>query len=667
MENLLNKYAGGRIPPLVPPAGEPDENGLLDGDLVAIYQRGFSVAYSIPLGILAAEKVWNPVEAKWQNANYIYNLNEFTKQGWISFCQEIRKISEGDKACEHCDRFLAMKAEQEGGIIAHICCHGMIDFAVPVFLDGVVIAVLFTGQRKPKPGSFWSPKIIKEGGFYRPLLKKEEGIDIWPNCAEMISQAETRFGLPKGKLFSLLDEDVRKYPGVEVSPTDVERIRTQLTKASEHLSQLSTTTLHLEKAKLVAWIRSKIAGTLKSLTVEPPSFEEFWQSVSSVLTLVSRYFGCDYAAILSCQEDPEPSLKVLTQSGKGDYEGTGVQEIRISGDKIHRLIEIANLTDEVQDIDASLYASVLEAPLKESFAYRDIVRSVSIPAGSSKTRASLIVMGRTEKDFYSDLLPEIDRQALREVIGDISLVIAVALLVEELKFAVERQASFVLNVSHDIRNPIQNIVVKAERLKSGLVKVEDIPYQAKRIAALVKRLHLLSERVWTLEAFERGTFEVEKGARLNVYDVIRECYYSFLDLASGRKITISIKPELQQWPALNLDRRFFTQTILNLLDNAVKYSRIGTEVRVDGKEDMYGWHISVGNRGRPIKHEEYGKIFDRFFRTIDARLHVREGTGIGLFLVKKFADIYGEVSVNSQPIPGSRDYLTVFTLSIKKE
>jgi len=276
-------------------------------------------------------------------------------------------------------------------------------------------------------------------------------------------------------------------------------------------------------------------------------------------------------------------------------------------------------------------------------------------------------MGRVGEDITMTGLRDIDREALGQVLADISTVAQVALLVEELRFAADRQASFVLDVSHDIRNPIQNIVFKAERLKSGFVETEDIPRQAKRIAVQVKRLHLLSERVWTLEALERGTLKLAKPVKLNVYDVLRECRDSLVDLAEVRSVTMSIDSALQAWPALPLDRRFFTQAMINVIDNAVKYSSPATEVRIDGREDADLWHIAVANRGIPIREDEYDRVFERFYRTLDAQQYVREGTGIGLFLVKRFADTYGRVRVNSQPISGTSDYVTEFVLSLRKE
>ena len=133
-------------------------------------------------------------------------LNEYARGDWTLFCRRLREEAPAaEEACVRCDRLSAIKAERENSVIAYICCHGMIDFAVPVLLDGIVIAVLFSGQRKPKPGTFWDSQII-EGGFYRQLSEGEEGVDIWFHCEEIINQVEADYGLEAGRLLSLLDE-----------------------------------------------------------------------------------------------------------------------------------------------------------------------------------------------------------------------------------------------------------------------------------------------------------------------------------------------------------------------------------------------------------------------------------------------------------------------------
>jgi signal transduction histidine kinase len=177
----------------------------------------------------------------------------------------------------------------------------------------------------------------------------------------------------------------------------------------------------------------------------------------------------------------------------------------------------------------------------------------------------------------------------------------------------------------------------------------------------------LSERVWALEEFEQGTFQVDPKSRLKAFDVIQECVDSLAESARANQLVMTVDPSLRNWPALRVDKRLFTQAILNLLDNAVKYSAHETEIRIDGDADVGNRRIRFGNRGLGIRPEEFLDIFDKFYRTKHAQLWIKDGTGIGLSIVKKFAEIYGDVQVQSSPIVGSRDHLTIFTLSLDRD
>jgi signal transduction histidine kinase len=91
-------------------------------------------------------------------------------------------------------------------------------------------------------------------------------------------------------------------------------------------------------------------------------------------------------------------------------------------------------------------------------------------------------------------------------------------------------------------------------------------------------------------------------------------------------------------------------------------------VRVLGKEQRRERRITVTNIGIPIQPQHIERIFDKFFRSPEAQQHVREGAGIGLYLVRKFADTYhGRISVSSDPVSGGYGYLTAFTLTVPRD
>ncbi|MGC1377182.1 MAG: ATP-binding protein, partial [Anaerolineales bacterium] len=102
-----------------------------------------------------------------------------------------------------------------------------------------------------------------------------------------------------------------------------------------------------------------------------------------------------------------------------------------------------------------------------------------------------------------------------------------------------------------------------------------------------------------------------------------------------------------------------------LIDNAIKYSRRGTEIRVNGKHMPNGIALDFSNRGIAVRGEDKEKIFERYYRTTEAQTLTNAGTGIGLYMVKAFVDqAGGSIEVKSEPIAGTRDYLTTFKMVI---
>jgi len=665
MRPLLEKYAGGRIPPLVAPPGQPVERGLLVEDFVKLFQRGFSITYSIPLGMLVANEAWEPIETKWARANY--SLNTYMKPDWTPFCAAIREVPAGNAECEACDRRFAVKAEQAGDVIAYLCSHGMVDFAVPVFVNGTAVAILLTGQRKPKPGTLWSPAFLEDGGPFQGTQEGESGQEAWAVSKRRIAETEIRLGMRRGQLASKVRAARGVFGEVDASPADVQAIMDALRGAGRHLSQLASATFELEKAKIVAWIRGKVAESLRALTGDAPRFDKFWDSISSALDLVARYFRFDYALVVSCKRDPSPHMTLVAYAPKDKRPQSPVDGVSLEMGQFRSLMEKASSSPELVPIDPGGLGPHLTAVTTTPAEQLGLKNAVVVPANYSPTSATFAVMGGRSGGFSIRDMTNIDRQAFKDLVAALSMVVKVARLVEDLQCEVARHASFLLDVAHDIRNPIQNIVLKAERLRRGLFRAEDLVYHVRRIGAQARRLSLLSERAWALEQIERGTFKVDKVGQVQIYAVLKECADSLMDLATLRSVTISIGPELQNWPVMRIDKGFLTQALLNLLDNAIKYSRRQTEVRIHGKHDNEARYISVVNQGAPIMPDEYEKIFEKFYKTPAAQAWIVEGVGVGLSIVKMFADTYGAVTVRSQPVVGTRDYVTEFVLKIKKE
>ena len=109
-------------------------------------------------------------------------------------------------------------------------------------------------------------------------------------------------------------------------------------------------------------------------------------------------------------------------------------------------------------------------------------------------------------------------------------------------------------------------------------------------------------------------------------------------------------------PAVVLgDELRLRELLLNLVDNAVKYSRPGGKVEIVLVREGTTGRLSVTDQGIGMAPEEQGRIFDRFYRTDAARAHFKKGTGLGLSICKWIAEAHhGRIEVQSQVGEGSR-------------
>jgi len=213
---------------------------------------------------------------------------------------------------------------------------------------------------------------------------------------------------------------------------------------------------------------------------------------------------------------------------------------------------------------------------------------------------------------------------------------------------------FVANVSHEIKTPITAIKGFVEILRDDSTKEEqDITRFLDIIARHVNRLEAIIDDLLKLSRIEKdaeteGIQLAESGIKDVLESAIQICKSladsrgTDIDLSCNKTLTARINPPLLE------------QAVVNLLDNAIKYSDekkpVAIEAGQDGKEVL----IHVIDNGRGIEQEHLTRIFERFYRVDKARSRRLGGTGLGLAIVKHIVQAHGgHVSVISTPAKGS--------------
>jgi signal transduction histidine kinase len=244
------------------------------------------------------------------------------------------------------------------------------------------------------------------------------------------------------------------------------------------------------------------------------------------------------------------------------------------------------------------------------------------------------------------------------VIGVMTLMILVAAffglryMVRQLELA-RIKSSFLANVSHELKTPIALIRLAVETLEmQRFSSPEEGGKFLRRIHRETERLNTLVENILDFARLEAGQ-RAFRFSQVDVVDLVRETMDSFRIRLEDQGFALRVELP-NHLPPVRGDGPALAQCLLNLLDNAVKYSRQRKEIRVAVAERDGGVGISVQDRGIGIAARDHKRIFDKFVRVEDGLVHDVKGTGLGLSLVQQIIRAHnGRVEVTSMPGEGS--------------
>ena len=206
---------------------------------------------------------------------------------------------------------------------------------------------------------------------------------------------------------------------------------------------------------------------------------------------------------------------------------------------------------------------------------------------------------------------------------------------------------FVANAGHELRTPLTAIRGFAETLRNGAL---DDPDSARRFLDVIlrhtKRMQALVDDLADLSRFEGDELKLELGpvrAGALLDEVLRG-----LEAQSSAKSLDVTSTGLREAPPVMAEERALEQVLVNLVDNAIKYTPEGGEVRISVTSDDGEVLIEVANSGPGIAAKHLGRVFERFYRVDAGRSRELGGTGLGLSIVKHLvAKIGGRISVDS--------------------
>lgn len=219
----------------------------------------------------------------------------------------------------------------------------------------------------------------------------------------------------------------------------------------------------------------------------------------------------------------------------------------------------------------------------------------------------------------------------------------------DIAFLSQAHIDFVSTVSHELRTPLTSIKGFADTLLSAGDNLNK--EQQTRFISIIKsqvdRLTRLVENLLTVSKLEaKSTKTIYKSVEIN--KLVESVLYSLQHKAKEHKIEVNILPNL---PPVWADKDKLEQVLMNLVDNAIKYSKIASTVNIEAKflknnSDMI--EIKVKDQGVGIPEEFLSKIFTKFSRIDNPLTREVQGTGLGLYITKSLVkSMKGDIKAES--------------------
>jgi K+-sensing histidine kinase KdpD len=220
---------------------------------------------------------------------------------------------------------------------------------------------------------------------------------------------------------------------------------------------------------------------------------------------------------------------------------------------------------------------------------------------------------------------------------------------KEAKLA-QQQKNFLLSVTHELKSPIASAKLQLQTLQKHELNREK---QKEIIANAIndtERLNSLVENILLAAKIENNIDSVQK-ENYNISDYIGEIMnQTIASFNYKQKIILNIEPNIY----MEIDRTNFPSIILNLFENAVKYSKENSTISVNLKKQNQEIILSVADEGQGISDEEKKNIFQKFYRIGNEETRSTKGTGLGLYIVNYLVVEHGgTISVKNNSPKGS--------------
>ncbi|MEQ6167788.1 ATP-binding protein [Ekhidna sp. MALMAid0563] len=230
--------------------------------------------------------------------------------------------------------------------------------------------------------------------------------------------------------------------------------------------------------------------------------------------------------------------------------------------------------------------------------------------------------------------------------------------IEELKERENFRREFIADVSHELKTPIFAAQGFVHTLLDGAINDKEVRKKfLKKAAKSLDALDLLVQDILTISQIESGEIKMHF-ENFDMRGMCAEILEQLEDKADKKGVELKMSKKYKDPIIVRGDYRRIYQVMLNLISNAIKYTKKGGQAKIGFKEvDHNKIQIIVTDTGRGIPESDISRIFERFYRVDKSRSREKGGTGLGLSIVKHILESHNsEIFVESEYKVGSKFY-----------
>ena len=345
------------------------------------------------------------------------------------------------------------------------------------------------------------------------------------------------------------------------------------------------------------------------------------------------------------------NLPIEKRVDKKTIESILAQELKANGVDTRFGFGVFDKNNKITSVTTDAYKEN-----KDNFNYKHAL----FTDGDDKTLFSLaVVFPRKTTSLFKDNLPMLlgTFLSLLTILG--IYIVSINYMMKQKKIA-DVKTDFINNMSHEFKTPLATISVATDSLANDLIATN--PDKVKYYSQLIKQENLRMkkqvENVLNMSKLERNEVELFL-KETNVREMINTISESFQLIVNERKGTLTKEFTASKYN-FKIDEFHMSNALVNLLDNANKYSPETPEILIKTSNEGNMYVIQVSDKGMGLDTENKGRIFEKFFREETGNIHNVKGQGLGLSYVKRIIELHkGQINVDSSKGNGS-----VFTIKL---